>query len=75
MVGRPPHRTYFFFSNRPHAAGWLGLLLGSRLYFRVTADVLADDARYEARRASPPLQYGPSLREKVQGRDASPPLT
>ena len=30
------------------ATGWLGLLLGSRLYFRVTADVLADDARYEA---------------------------
>ena len=48
MVGRPPHRTYFFFSNRPHAAGWLGLLLGSRLYFRVTHDVLADDVRYEA---------------------------
>ena len=30
------------------ATGWLGLLLGSRLYFRVTADVLADGARYEA---------------------------
>ena len=30
------------------ATGWLGLLLGSRLYFRVTHDVLADDARYEA---------------------------
>ena len=35
-------------SRARRAIGWLGLLLGSRLYFRVTADVLADDARYEA---------------------------
>ena len=29
-------------------AGWLGLLLGSRLYFRVTGEVLGDAGRYEA---------------------------
>ena len=29
------------------ATGWLGLILGSRLYFRVTPEVLADGARYE----------------------------
>ena len=30
------------------SAGWLGLLLGSRLYFRVTPVVLADSVQYEA---------------------------
>ena len=30
------------------AAGWLGLLLGSRLYFRLTAEVLTHEARYAA---------------------------
>ena len=28
--------------------GWLGILLGSRLYFAVVGDVLADEGKYEA---------------------------
>ena len=30
------------------AVGWLGIMVGSRLYFRVVREVLSDDARYEA---------------------------
>ena len=30
------------------AAGWLGIMVGSRLYFRLVGEVLTDDARYEA---------------------------
>ena len=34
---------------RAHVAvGWLGIMVGSRLYFRVVREVLSDDARYEA---------------------------
>ena len=44
-----PHHTQLTESiARARPAGWLGLLLGSRLYFRVCGRVLADAAAYEA---------------------------